>query len=64
MQKQLHTAFASKNDDELRDSGTQSLKGDKVGIVELKNVLALPRGSTSPSAAALMPIFEEVLNVV
>ena len=34
--KQLHTAFANKNDDELRDSGTQALEGDLVGIIRGK----------------------------
>ena len=32
MQRQLHTAFANKNDDELRDSGTQALKGKRIGF--------------------------------
>ena len=28
----VHTAFANKNDDELRDSGTQALKGKRTGF--------------------------------
>ena len=37
--KQLHTAFANNNDDELRDSGTQALKGNKLEVTRVKECI-------------------------